>query len=512
MAAIEVEVHSFLRDFLRSQREVSFHHHLSMARLVARALRLNRSALMQTGSASGYSLSYLAPALLWQEAVILVAPVYLQQRLIQVEIPQLQQWLGTEKTVTTQYPSDWNGFQGLLLVAPEGWLAEKTSDQSIFPPGIPTLIDRADNLEEWARRQLTATIAGQDWNQLMAQWPHLSDPIRDCRVRLTQAIFAHPPNPYECYLLDLPEQRELQHLFALIGEHGSQLAARLPNLARFAQQWLSSPQEQLLWAKRDRHSGQCTLYCTPVTVAEVLHPIWKQQPVVLIGSFLDWDNDATTYRQQLGLEDLTCLKFSPSRQHEHIQLYVPQGIPLPNTPHFQQALLQQLQHLIAFNGDTPRPIVAIVGDMPLRERVATSLAAQFGSRVQVETTHLEDNGILICGWEFWQEHQEVLPSPCLLIVATLPIPSLEHPLVAGRVAYYKHHRQDWFRLYLLPTAIRELQRAIAPLRETQGTVALLDLRLERRSYGQQIYRALEPCIRSDRLEDLRLEPEILETD
>ncbi|HCF30494.1 MAG TPA: helicase, partial [Cyanobacteria bacterium UBA11049] len=85
-------------------------------------------------------------------------------------------------------------------------------------------------------------------------------------------------------------------------------------------------------------------------------------------------------------------------------------------------------------------------------------------------------------------------------IATLPLPSLENPLVAGRVAYYKSLGKDWFRLYLLPTALNELQRAIAPVRYRQGVVALLDSRVIHRSYGKQVLAALSPFARSNYLD------------
>ncbi len=93
-----------------------------------------------------------------------------------------------------------------------------------------------------------------------------------------------------------------------------------------------------------------------------------------------------------------------------------------------------------------------------------------------------------------------MPAPQLIIIATLPLPSLEHPLVAGRVAHYKRSHQDWFRLYLLPSALNELQRAIAPVRESQGIVALLDSRVINRSYGAQILTALSPLARINYLD------------
>ncbi|XTZ19885.1 MAG: ATP-dependent DNA helicase, partial [cyanobacterium endosymbiont of Rhopalodia fuxianensis] len=55
----------------------------------------------------------------------------------------------------------------------------------------------------------------------------------------------------------------------------------------------------------------------------------------------------------------------------------------------------------------------------------------------------------------------------------------------------KQHK-DWFRFYLLPTAMKIIKRVVMPLRECQGVVALLDNRVNCRSYGSQILTALEP--------------------
>jgi ATP-dependent DNA helicase DinG len=113
---------------------------------------------------------------------------------------------------------------------------------------------------------------------------------------------------------------------------------------------------------------------------------------------------------------------------------------------------------------------------------------------------LNADTILVTGWDFWLQVQHRLPSPQLLAIATLPIPSLEDPRVAGRVAYYKRRRQDWFRLYLLPEALRTLQKATAPVRDRQGVVALLDNRVLHRSYGKQVLTALSPYARINYVE------------
>jgi len=498
---IEVEVHQQLRAFLREQGEPYWHHHLTMARLVARALRLGRSALIQAGAPSGYHgryrLSYLMPLLIWQEPVVLVATEAVQQRLLMVEFPRLRQWIQTNKVIRTgdRFPTD--DFQGLLLTTPEAWLSDRLHNEGRFPASIPTIIDGVDDLETWTRDQLTTRLHPQDWDALMVACPEQIELIRDTRVQLTRSIFQHPVNPYDRYLIDPQEQEILDGLYqSLQKSHADQA-----DLSYLPLPWQSFGQalragEQLLWVALMRHQGQFLLNASPVEVGSHLQPIWSQQPVVLIGGTLDSETEAKTYRQQMGLGDLTCLKFSVDRQTELIQLYVPDRLPMPNTPQFQPVLMQEIRALLGATNTVNQGLtVVLVEDVPLKAQVGSMLAAEYGSRVQVEKTCLDDHGVLIAGWSFWRQHQAVLPAPNLLIIATLPIPSLEDPLVAGRVAHHKQLHQDWFRLYLLPETLSELQRAIAPIRETQGVVALLDNRVNHRSYGQQVLAALSPSAR-----------------
>lgn len=469
-----------------------------MARLVARTLRHDRPALIQTGTTvSQYCLSYLMPALLGESPALLVAPESVQKYLLTEEIPPLKRWLKANKEI---YSGDrWPGenFSGIVLTSPQAWLTDGLENRGNFPPNVPTIVDRADDLEEWTRKLLTVTIDAQNWEQLRQEYPASRELIRDVRAYLTKTIFDRPPNPYQCYLLE-PEQRE--KLTSLL----QTLATKKEPNQRWGKFWhdCTRTNDRLLWASISRETGQFTLHLTPLEIATALTPVWQKQPVVLIGSFLDSDKKATIYRQQLGLGEMLSLKFSCDRESDRIRLYLPDRVPMPNTPQFQQVLMEQIRALVNFSSNANKPIVLLVGDIPLKGRVGAIVAAEFGSRVRVEQTNLSDRGILVCGWDFWRSHQELLPTPQLLAIATLPIPSLENPLVAGRVAYHKRQRQDWFRFYLLPTALREIQRAVLPLRESQGIVALLDNRVNHRSYGKQILAALEPYERINYLDPL----------
>jgi ATP-dependent DNA helicase DinG len=476
MTLLEATVHSSLLAYLREQDGSSWQHHLTMARMIARTLRLQRSAVIQTGNTiARYSLSYLTPALLTDLPILLVAPLEEQERLLKIEIPQLQEGLPTRKEILRgdRWPES-PSFGGLFLTSPENWLGDRLQHLGRFPSNIPTLIDQADRLAEWTTQQLTVTIDPTDWQSL----PPAAEPSY---TRLKQLILGHPKNPYECFLVDERERSLLESLQPYFPLHPF---------------WKRTPDDsQILWAAVDRSRQEFTINISPVEIASILQPIWQRQPVVLMGGFLDSDRTATTYRQQLGLAEVLSLKFTANRSSEYIQLYIPDGLPSPNTPEFQGVLAEQIQTLVSLSQTLNETIVILIEDVPLKAQIAAILSGEFGSKVQVERTEIPANGILVCGWQFWHTYQAHFPIPRLLIVATLPIPSPEDPLVAGRIAYYKNQRQDWFRLYLLPTALREIQRAVMPIRESQGLVALFDNRVSFRSYGNQILSALEPYAR-----------------
>ena len=560
---IETEVHQRLRAYLREQGHTQWPHHLTMARLVARALRVGRSALIQIDSLSAYQgthrLSYLIPALLWPEPAILALPDRLLEPLLQQDIPDLQQRLPVIKPV--QAGDSWPGdsFRGLLVTSSEGWLRDRLSSSNVsrstalpgesasrFPNGIPTIIEGASDLEKWIRTELSTALSPPDWESLMLAYPAQRELILDLRVRLTRTILQHPANPYGCHLIDALERTLLDELRDLLLTRGE--SHQMPMAWRIFWQQLDLP-SQLAWSQMNRELGNFSLCCGPTDIDRPLVPIWQQQPIVLVGAALDLDTQARRYRDRLGLGEMTCLRFGPDRHNDLIQLYLPDRLPMPNTSHFKAAALEEIRRLLGAKqlmdeASKAGPTVVIVGDVPLKAQFASILAAEFGSRVQVESVVDKHQGVLITGWEYWRSHQSQITTPSLMIVTTLPIPSLENPLVAGRVAMYKRRQQDWFKAYLLPEALSVLQHAVAPVRShsfaetaayhrlnnhcldnppanstaprhvpsdsalrrgcsdgrASGVVAILDNRVNHRSYGKQILSALSPAARSSYLD------------
>jgi ATP-dependent DNA helicase DinG len=491
--SLEVTTHIILRNLLRQQLTiVNWNHHLTMARLVARGLRLSKSTLIQTGIATHqlagkYRLSYLIPALLSQQAVTIVIPSARQARLLNIELPQLQQWLETSVPVYHGDSLPRLGFKGLWIVDPHTWLNLQLDCHQLVA-GNPTIIDGADDLENWAQALLTVRLNAHDWDSLrLTQSTTILDQIIDLKVRLMASLWQRPVNPYNCYLFDADDRTLIESLAKLLIDNLP------PNWQKFYQEF--SKTDRLIWAEIDRTRGTVNLAITPTDLVAELEPIWERQPSILITSAVDLDAQAIGYRQELGLGKITSVKFPLDKRSDLYQLYIPPWMPMPNTRKFQPVLVAEIQHLLNLIHRRPKFVVILIHDTPLKAQLAAILAAEWGSRVQVEQTDLNEANILISGWNFWQQHQDDLPQPHLMIIATLPIPSLEDPLVAAKVNFYKQQKQDWFRLYLLPTGLRILHRAIAPIRSTQGIVAIFDNRIDRRIYGKQVLASLQPAVR-----------------
>ncbi|MEM1684872.1 MAG: hypothetical protein Q6K70_07875 [Thermostichales cyanobacterium DRC_bins_46] len=466
------EVHESLRSVQRQQAH-PWPHQLTMARLVARALRLGKGALIQVDGAGCHRLSYVLPCLLLPEPVILCVPPAVRTLLLTEDIPWLQQHLGLNKPVYGD--PEW-GQQGLILTDPCLWLAAKRAGR--VPAGIPVVIDGAEGLGDWVDQVGTIRIGREDWQALQQALPQAGIP--GLYQRLLSRLVRRPLSRFPL-LAD-----EIEPLLGVLAA----AEARCPGIWQQFSQCSRDPQ-MLLWGEKNQDGLGVTLAATPLHPAVNLGSLWQEQPLVLIGQGLDADVKATSFRQRFGLPDLTCLRFGPSWDQE-LPLWIPSPMPLPNTPQFQGALLQQVRQVAAAGWQR---LVILISDQPLLQQLATTLASEWGSRVGLN----RPAPLLVSSWEYWLEAGLHLPPPQGILVGTLPFPSMADPLVAGRVEGYKRLQRDWFREYLLPVALTRWHHSLSGLRQRGGYLGILDSRVLVRSYGQEFLAMLEPYVRVEQL-------------
>ena len=487
---LEAQVHSQLRDFLRNQQDSPWRHHLTMARMVARGLRLKRSTIIQTGvNHEEYFPSYITPALLSDSSVVIVTDKTTQKRLIQDKIPLLQQSLNNKSLITNKCGITLDSTSTVFVIDYQTWL-DKLFKQ-LLDLNMTTIITEAEKLPDMMTEYLSQEITSQQWYQLAVNSPKYQHIIRDKLAKLTKLIYAHPPNPYESYLLDEEEITIINDICNLIKDQ--QPNYDFEQFIEFQKLLLSHP-DYISYFKVNRSQASFTIKVSPLELKSSVSNLWSNHNLILLANYLEPQKYPVDYSDKLGLnlENFTCLKFSPSAQNNSLKIYFTKNLPFPNSPHFFPRVNQEILALVGAIKINHHPIIIIINELPLQGQITTSLAAQFGSRVKLNSPKISNNTILVCDMGFWLNNQMKLRSPQLLIIPTLPIPSLENPLISAQVTYYKNSKKDWFRLFLLPYTIKILQQAVTYIRNNDGVLALLDNRVNNRSYGTKILQALEP--------------------
>ncbi|MEB3307047.1 MAG: helicase [Cyanobacteriota bacterium] len=471
----EARAHQHLKQLLRSEGRTAWPHHLSLSRLVARSLRRSDHTLIRLvpGSDPSWWLGLLVPLALGDVPLALVASQTVRQRLLEVELPRLRgAGLGLPCVEGPDPPA---GVALWLLSHQELirlWRRGELGDRHLVIPEV-------ELLDGQLRAALEVVIEPGHWDALCRAQPAAGPSLLELHERLSLRVLRHPGGGQRPVPISAEEEAPLRQLLALI-----------PELPEPWPRWLEASSNWASWARLEKGLMQWRLHRQPLEPLDVLEELLSGRGAVLVG-------ETAAEASGLGLQPAVDVCLGDPPLADPLPLFAPLRQPLPNSPNYGEHLLEQSRRLVlGMAGLT----AVLLDDESLRRSLTAGLAAEFGSRVVHESTAPEQNGVVCASWDWWLQHQPRLPLPCQLVVALLPIASLEDPLTAARVENLRHQGRDWFRERLLPDGIGRLQRGLAGLRRHgRGRLAVLDGRLRSRAWGQQVLHALEPWVALKRL-------------
>jgi ATP-dependent DNA helicase DinG len=497
---LEASAHHQLKALLRQEGLGRWPHHLTLCRLVGRSLRRCDHTLIRlaAGTDPSWLISLLVPLALANTPIALVVDERLRQRLVQVEWPRLHTvgldlpcWEGLEQPPPNQL---WLLDHGQLLAA---WRRGDLGERQLVIP-------EAELLESRLRQAMAICLEPPDWDRLRRARPAAEPSLLALHERMSRRVLSHPRHPNRLVPVAADEEAPLRQLLALLG----------PMPAPWSQWLETGTAGWTSWAEVDPALLQWRLHRQPLAPLTELQGLLAGRGAVLVGELpkargtdsarapvgaaRDGANAATEIGTGgLGFRPQVTVDLGDPPLLDPLPLYCPTGQPLPNSPHYGDHLLEQCRRLVLGQAELT---VVLVDDAALRLSLASGLAAEFGSRVSHECPSPESNGVVCASWAWWLSEQARLPHPAQLVVALLPIASLEDPLTAARVESLRRQGGDWFRSLLLPEAINQLQRGVAPLRQRGGgRLAVLDGRLRGRSWGHTALAGLEPWVALKRL-------------
>jgi len=285
------------------------------------------------------------------------------------------------------------------------------------------------------------------------------------------------------------------------------------------ERWLSPLVEAgtVRWLEATAHS--VLLHATPLNAGELFARQIEDDPRawVFTSATLSVRGDFSHYLHEIGLpEARTSVWDSPFDYARQALLYVPQGMPDPNTPDYTEAVVNAAWPVLQASGGRAFLLFTSLRAMNqahrlLQERMLVA-DCHYPVLLQGEKSRselLEDfrslgNAVLLGSQSFWEGVDVAGEALSLVVIDRLPFQPPDDPVLAARVDALKRAGKSPFFDYQLPHAVISLKQGAGRLirRETdRGVLMICDPRLVDKPYGRRIWQALPPMGRSRKLED-----------
>ena len=478
---LEVNSHKHLKKYYQNNLAL-WPHNLTLTRLISRSLSRKDNTFIQLSSDSRnfWWPGLLIPLCLHSHNIVLILSEKQHRQLFEFELPKLKaNRLVFDYVEGIEFiPSDkkiWVlKYQDLLFVNEKGWLKNR---QLIFP--------ESELMSNELRESMSIKITPKDWEDLIDAHSRFEGPIVEVYERLRRSLFSQSASPDAVMNID---NKEIQTLKEILKDD-------LPSEMPWKRALNAVDNEWITWAKLDDQTLSWDWHIQPLVPLQIISELFSENTLLMLTSLSESDSCfLDLHSQNFGFN--VRVKLGNTRDQEPIPLFVPRRQPLPNTSLFYRHVRRQCQMLIL---SCMHITIILVDDLQLRLQLTSELAGEFGLRVVHETTNIQANGIICCSCHWWIINQHKLPTPDQLIFPIIPLPALELPWIAARVAMLKHQGRNWFREFLLPEALFILRKSVAIIRDKDVRVAILDGRMRYRSWGKSIFEALEPWVHLERL-------------
>ena len=288
-------------------------------------------------------------------------------------------------------------------------------------------------------------------------------------------------------------------------------------LVRLADDVESPDKNQVRWL--ESYSRGFVLHMTPADAGEGLGKriLERDCAWIFTSATLAVGEDFGHFSSRLGLDDFDALQLdSPFDYALQSRLYLPEGLPAPNSPDYTACLLEaakpvldacsggafllftshralrQAAELLRSPGVIPkeRPLL-VQGEAP-REQLLDSFR-RFGNAILLGTASFRE-GVDVRGRAL-----------SVVVIDRLPFASPGDPLLQARLDAIREAGGNPFMDYQLPQAVIALKQAVGRLirdYDDRGVAMICDPRLVTKRYGSVFIKSLPPMPRTQRLAEV----------
>ena len=277
-------------------------------------------------------------------------------------------------------------------------------------------------------------------------------------------------------------------------------------------------QEQVRWVELFNRALQ--LNATPLSIAEIFQKQIGSQPRAWIftSATLAVKQNFSHYQGQMGLlEASTACWDSPFDYGNQAVLYVPQGMPEPNTPGYTEAVVRMALPVIKASGGRAFLLCTSLRAMREAHELLTEAfekdKLEFPLLLQGQSSRSEllerfrklGNAVLVASQSFWEGVDVRGSALSAVIIDKLPFSPPDDPVLSARIEKINKEGRNAFMEYQLPHAIITLKQGAGRLIRDEtdhGVLMICDPRLLTKKYGGRIWQSLPPMKRTRELADI----------
>ncbi len=284
---------------------------------------------------------------------------------------------------------------------------------------------------------------------------------------------------------------------------------RALTLADCTERWRSGADgDRVRWAELLSYSLH--LNSTPLSIADVFREQIEAnaRAWIFTSATLSVGGDFSHYCDEMGLGDAPSVSWESPFDYAHqALLYVPDGLPDPNTPEHTPAVIAAALPLVEASGG--RAFMLFTSLRAMREGHALLRAAfdrhgwSFPLLAQGEGSRSEllerfrhlGNAVLVGSQSFWEGVDVRGEALSLVVIDKLPFAAPDDPVLAARIDKMNREGRSAFLEYQLPHAVITLKQGAGRLirdEHDRGVLAICDARLFSKGYGRRILASLPP--------------------
>jgi ATP-dependent DNA helicase DinG len=270
----------------------------------------------------------------------------------------------------------------------------------------------------------------------------------------------------------------------------------------------------------EAYAQSASLYVTPLDVAKIFRGQMEgaERAWIFTSATLSVNGDFRHFQGEMGLAEAETKSWpSPYDFAEQALLYVPEGLPDPNSEGYADAVIDAAWPVVRASGGHAFLLFTSLRAMDRGfDRLQSKLKAEglawplllqgTGSKNELlERFRVSPHAILVASQSFWEGVDVKGEQLSVVVIDRLPFNPPDEPVLAACIERINRAGGNAFMDYQLPRAVIALKQGAGRLirdETDRGALMICDPRLVEKPYGKRIWRALPPFRRTRSLADV----------